>query len=396
MNKWVQRFTALVVMLAVVMGSLVWLNAKTTLKYQEIGGDSPVVMTINGSEVRAEEYATYMLYNMKYYENMYASYGIVGLWDDPSAVQMLGAMMPESAMQQAAYTRVLLEEFEKAGLKMPYDLQKAMTDLRQDTIDECGGYEGYLDYIAQMGFDDASYMNFMYVTQCYNALEEYYYGENGVNNPDEQEIMQYFRDNYMSAKHILIMTVDPATGETSRTDEEARAEAQAILDRIRAGEDFDTLMNEYSEDGGLATNPNGYTFTEGQMVESFYEGAKALEVDAVSEVVPSEYGYHIIKHLPLDESAFENARDTIVQMLGYNMDALVSQWMNDADVQTTEVYGEINTENVLDYAPAGVAALLRAEDEAAQTPAEDEAAQTPAEDEAAQTPAEDEAAADAE
>ena len=374
MNKWVQRIAALVVLLAIVLGITYWQGSKVSVSYQPMGEDSPVVMTVNGDEVRAEEFATYMIYNMKYYENMYSQYGMMGLWSDDSSAEMLGVMMPGFAKDQAVYSRVVLEQFEKAGLELSYSNQKELSTLRKDTIDQAGGYDGYLQRIAQLGFNDQTYMNFLYITQCYSALNEYYYGSDGIDKPTDEELMEHFRDNYISAKHILILTVDPSTGETLRTDEEARALAQSILDRINAGEDFDALMNEYSEDGGLEGNPDGYIFTEGDMVTPFYEGAKALAEGEVSDLVKSDYGYHIIQRTALDyENQFINYQADLATQMGRTMDALLSQWMTEAEVETTDVYDEINYKNVYDYAPAGVAEILNGSD-SDDSAASDEAA----------------------
>ena len=374
MNKWVQRIAALVVLLAIVLGITYWQGSKVSVSYQPMGEDSPVVMTVNGDEVRAEEFATYMIYNMKYYENMYSQYGMMGLWSDDSSAEMLGVMMPGFAKDQAVYSRVVLEQFEKAGLELSYSNQKELSTLRKDTIDQAGGYDGYLQKIAQLGFNDQTYMNFLYITQCYSALNEYYSGSDGIDKPTDEELMEHFRDNYISAKHILILTVDPSTGETLRTDEEARALAQSILDRINAGEDFDALMNEYSEDGGLEGNPDGYIFTEGDMVTPFYEGAKALAEGEVSDLVKSDYGYHIIQRTALDyENQFINYQADLATQMGRTMDALLSQWMTEAEVETTDVYDEINYKNVYDYAPAGVAEILNGSD-SDDSAASDEAA----------------------
>lgn len=74
-------------------------------------------------------------------------------------------------------------------------------------------------------------------------------------------------------------------------------------------------MNQYSEDTGLSNNPNGYTFTEGQMVTEFYDGAKALAEDEVSELVKSSYGYHIIKRVKLDDSQLDNFKSDIISAI---------------------------------------------------------------------------------
>ena len=364
MSKMVQRAVALVVMLVVVMGGTIWGVSSMTIHYQPLDSGAPVVMTVNGDEVCADEYAGYMLYNMAYYANMYAQFGMTDVWNDEYAAATLGSSMPQAAKDQSVYARVVLQKFNELGLKLTYDQEKQMTQLRQDTIDSMG-YDAFAKQIANFGFSDQSYNNFMYISQCYNALNEYYYGENGANVPSDEDLRQYFSDNYIAAKHILISTVDSTTGETIRTDEEAKAEAQKILDRINAGEDYDALMNEYSEDPGLAGNPDGYIFTEGDMVTEFYDGAKALAEDEVSGLVKSDYGYHIIKRVPLDvDGQFENYKSLLTTAVAGTMDDLLTQWMQEADVQTTETYDEITYQNVRDYLPAEVQEILNAQDAA--------------------------------
>ena len=101
MNNIVKRVAALVVLLAIVLGVTFWQGSQNTVVYQPMSGDSPVVLTVNGDEVNAEEFATYMIYNMKYYENMYSQYGMMGIWTDNDSAEMLGVMMPDAAKDQA-------------------------------------------------------------------------------------------------------------------------------------------------------------------------------------------------------------------------------------------------------------------------------------------------------
>lgn len=374
MGKMMQRAVALIVMLAVVMGGTVWGVSSMFIRYQPLNSGAPVVMTVNGDEVGSDEYAGYMLYNMAYYANMYAQLGMSDIWSDESAAATIGASMPQAAKDQSVYARVVLQKFNELGLRLTYDQEKQMTQLRQDNIDATS-YDAYANQIAMFGFSDQSYTNFVYISQCYNALNEYYFGENGVNVPSDNELRQYFTDNYLAAKHILITTADSMTGEQIRTDEEAKAEAQKILDRINAGEDYDTLMNEYSEDPGLSGNPDGYIFTEGEMVTEFYDGAKALAENEVSGLIKSDYGYHIIKRVPLDvDGQFENYKPLLTTMVAGTMDDLLTQWMEEADVQTTEVYDQITYQNVREYLPTEVQELLNAQDAASEIATDDTAA----------------------
>lgn len=357
MSKLVQRLAAMVAMTAVVLGATIGGVSSMMIHYKPLNEGAETVLTVNGDAVTADEYSGYMLYNMQYYASMYAQMGLTDLWSNKDMAKSLGASMPEAAEQQAIYARVVMQKFNELGLKLSYNEQKEMASVRRNSIANTTK-DAYLNQIAQFGFSDQTYQNFMYISQCYQALNDYYFGENGVNTPSDEDIQKYYEDNYITAKHILITTVDPASGETKRTDEEAKKEAQSILDRINAGEDFDTLMNQYSEDTGLSNNPNGYTFTEGQMVTEFYDGAKALAEDEVSELVKSSYGYHIIKRIKLDESQLDNFKSDIVSAISGSMDKLLQQWIDEAQVETTDLYSTITYENVYDYLPKDVQTLI--------------------------------------
>lgn len=101
-----------------------------------------------------------------------------------------------------------------------------------------------------------------------------------------------YNKDYITAKHILVLS-------QTRDKAEAKKLAEDILARIKKGEDFDTLMHKYGEDPGLINNPDGYTFTYGEMVKPFEEAAFALKEGEVSDIVETSYGYHIIKKEPL-------------------------------------------------------------------------------------------------
>ena len=365
MSKLVQRLAAMVAMTAVVLGATIGGVSSMMIHYKPLNEGAETVLTVNGDAVTADEYSGYMLYNMQYYASMYAQMGLTDLWSNEDMAKSLGASMPEAAEQQAIYARVVMQKFNELGLKLSYNEQKEMASVRRNSIANTTK-DAYLNQIAQFGFSDQTYQNFMYISQCYQALNDYYFGENGVNTPSDEDIQKYYEDNYITAKHILITTVDPASGETKRTDEEAKKEAQSILDRINAGEDFDTLMNQYSEDTGLSNNPNGYTFTEGQMVTEFYDGAKALAEDEVSELVKSNYGYHIIKRVKLDDSQLDNFKSDIISAISGSMDELLQQWMDEAQVETTDLYSTITYENVYDYLPQDVQTLVTRPGEASE------------------------------
>jgi parvulin-like peptidyl-prolyl isomerase len=79
------------------------------------------------------------------------------------------------------------------------------------------------------------------------------------------------------------------------TDKKKREQAEEILKRARAGEDFAKLAQEYSTDGSKEKGGDLGWFGHGDMVPEFEQAAYALKPGEISNVVQSKFGYHIIK-----------------------------------------------------------------------------------------------------
>jgi peptidyl-prolyl cis-trans isomerase D len=113
------------------------------------------------------------------------------------------------------------------------------------------------------------------------------------------------------ASHILI------TAEGERSEDEARALAETVSERLEAGEDFAELAAEFSDDPGSAAQGGDLGWIEPDvMMPAFEEALYDLDAGAVSEPVRTEFGWHIIK---LDEiepprgKTFEEARAEIAE-----------------------------------------------------------------------------------
>ena len=156
----------------------------------------------------------------------------------------------------------------------------------------------------------------------YNKYRERVLAESPRFNPDEETMKTIFQENFYKAQHILKMTVNSETGEPLSQEEidQKRAEIDALLVQAKNGADFKALMMEHSEDPGKEQAPDGYVFTEGEMVTEFYEGTKALAENGISEVIPSSYGYHVIKRIPLNVETDFQDNITNVQYLNMQLE----------------------------------------------------------------------------
>ena len=73
--------------------------------------------------------------------------------------------------------------------------------------------------------------------------------------------------------------------------------AKELLERIRKGEPFSKLAEQYSMDGSRRRGGDLGIFRKGVMVKEFENAAFALEKGQVSGIVKTQFGYHIIKRL---------------------------------------------------------------------------------------------------
>ncbi|WP_437531460.1 thioredoxin domain-containing protein [Sorangium sp. So ce726] len=101
----------------------------------------------------------------------------------------------------------------------------------------------------------------------------------------------------MGAKHLLIMYAGSlrARAHIVRTRDEARALAGQLLVRAQQGARFEDLATQYSDDpSGRARGGDLGTFRKGMMVPEFEQAVENLAVGAMSGVVETPFGFHII------------------------------------------------------------------------------------------------------
>lgn len=104
--------------------------------------------------------------------------------------------------------------------------------------------------------------------------------------------------NAVAAQHVLVAYKGaknaPRTVARSKTD--AKALAEEVATKAKAGADFTALVAELSDDAGSKDRMGSVgKFTRDKMVKAFSDAAFALEVDEISDVVETEFGFHVIK-----------------------------------------------------------------------------------------------------
>ncbi len=97
------------------------------------------------------------------------------------------------------------------------------------------------------------------------------------------------------ASHILISYKDALRSETNRDRSDARKLAEKILKELKSGRDFADMARKHSDGPSGPKGGDLGRFERGQMVPEFDQAVFGLEAGAISEVVETKFGYHIIK-----------------------------------------------------------------------------------------------------
>ncbi len=127
-------------------------------------------------------------------------------------------------------------------------------------------------------------------------------------------IEQYTTPEQVRASHILLKT-------EGKDDAAVKAKAEDILKQARSGADFAELAKKYSEDEASAKNGGDLDyFGRGRMVPEFDQAVFAMQPGQISDLVKTQYGYHIIKLVdkkPATTRTLAEVRQQITDQLAY-------------------------------------------------------------------------------
>jgi peptidyl-prolyl cis-trans isomerase D len=127
----------------------------------------------------------------------------------------------------------------------------------------------------------------------------------------QQNIQQYQVPSRVHVEHILLMTV----GKTDAEVEEIRKKAEDILKLAKKGGNFEDLAKKNSEDPGTKDKGGDLGWiVQGQTVAEFEKAAFSLPKGSISDLVKTQYGFHIIKVLDKETThtkTFEEVKDSI-------------------------------------------------------------------------------------
>ncbi len=163
------------------------------------------------------------------------------------------------------------------------------------------GAEGFQTKLTQQGLTEDQLKSELKIDMAIQSFMEKSMPDTLSATPEQAR--KYFDDNpdkfesgeMVHAHHILVRTQPGATEEQKAA---SRRKAERLLAKVRGGAAFETVAKDSSEDGSASRGGDLGRFGHGDMVPAFEEAAYKLGIGEVSDVVETQFGFHIIK---LDE-----------------------------------------------------------------------------------------------
>lgn len=202
-----------------------------------------------------------------------------------------GGTVSEAVSQKARAQVELYGNVIAIGRKMGINAQLEYNNRIEAVKNNYGSVE---EYLKQADISKELFDFLMYGTSYQTLILNEFVKDIGIS---EADIDQYFMSNYYRAKHLLLLT----QGKSGFEKVELKKKIDEIFNQARNGADFDRLISEYNEDLGVKNAPDGYVFTYNEMVTEFYDAVVGIDIGQYA-VVETDYGYHVVKRLALDET----------------------------------------------------------------------------------------------
>jgi peptidyl-prolyl cis-trans isomerase C len=281
-------------------------GAKGTLAQAK--GNTKMVAKVNGTKITEDEIT-------KETERLTMQMG--GQANPQQMEAMKGALRKQAI--ESMISRALLEQAaKKEGIKASKeDVAARMADIKKNFASE----QEFTDRIKSMGMTPEDVQREIESGLSFEALLAKHTSD--VKTPTEADLRSFYDSNRsefqqperVKASHILVTV---AKDDTEAQKAEKLAKITKIRNDLKGGADFAQTATQYSDCPSKEKGGDLGYFGKGQMVPPFENAAFALKMGDLSDIVQTDFGYHIIKVTDRQEARdipFEEAKQDIASYL---------------------------------------------------------------------------------
>ena len=293
------------------------------------GEKATPAITFRDTVITENEYSYFMSYYKGYFlysatgntvDN--AQYWSSELVEGVTAGDYLSALILSNVMSTAIYVQL----FDEYGLTLTAEEKKTVDDSIEQFIAIEGSKSALNSSLLSYGINESMLRDIMMDQLKSSKVQAALYTDPTVGVPTEADLDKYYKDNYYRAQYIfisnsqeyvlddngeIIVNEDEGSYEVRPLTDEEKAQKKALaadLDlRLAAGEDFETLMKEYTMDMGMLHFPDGYYFnTASTYLETDVVNAVVgMQVDEIKSFETAS-GWYIVKRCELKDGAYKD------------------------------------------------------------------------------------------
>ncbi len=258
------------------------------------------------------------------YKNNYLFYylGFDGdsktIWDMDSEKEgfTIGEAIVQMTLEECAAVAWVVDWAKNQGITLTEEDMKLIEEDLAALEEELGGREEYLEFIEKVGLSEEAMQTNSELSLLYQYGMETLTSEGGEYEITDEEVDEYFNENYVAVKHIYVNNVaeiDESSGEyvqiSSENLEQQNARADMYEEGLKGGDDFD-LLYVLSDDNMQPVYPEGMTISRGDVASIDYENAAfELEVGEWKRVDIPNYGIYFIKRVEIPEEGYERREE---------------------------------------------------------------------------------------
>lgn len=232
---------------------------------------------------------------------------------DPQQMAAIKETVRKQALENVIGRVLLMQAIATEGITSTQDeIDSRMAEIRE----QAGSEEVFAQRLAMLGMTEAQLESEMRNAINVDKLLERHRDIGEVTDADMEAYYNANRQRFkqperVRARHILIETKPE---DTAAEKSSSKAEADRLLGELKQGGDFEALARQHSSCPSKERGGDLGFFQRGQMVKPFEDVAFALKVGQVSDVVETQFGYHIIEVTDREEERevpFEEAKHGI-------------------------------------------------------------------------------------
>ena len=274
------------------------------------------VAIVNGQAITLGNYEKLLALNKSSMESYYGS----DIWStEIEDGKTYKDTLKEIVLETMIGSEVVYQQAKKDNI-LPTDeqVQEQIDSFNESIKDD----EDYQVELKEMGINE-EFLKYQFSRDLANSnVQAKFEDETKISTDEMKKYYEENKDDYhtntVTASHILLKTIDDEGNELS--DEEkakAKKKAEEALAKVKAGEDFAEVAKEYSQDSTASNGGELGTFGKGQMVSEFEDAAFAMKPGEISDIVETQYGYHIIKVTERvdEQQSFDDVKDEIKSTL---------------------------------------------------------------------------------